>query len=243
MTVGWWDVPAFHPISLMKDWGRADCARPQSFLLPNKATFHILRAMKMAAPATAECQESEFSASAELSSSFAKSKKPTACTRIVKTKPKQTAAGLSVLGVFSDNLVHPLSAQAERVGNLGQGLSSKTSLSDVLVSVLFSGRPGTQRSPLPTGEHLQRTHPLRRKLSPTFPLAGVVCPIAKSEPFLIQNFHMDCRDFDVSFSQSELVERPNVQKESLIVIHNVYNSGRNLVKQPEFLATVVESNV
>ena len=196
----------------------------------------------MAAIPAAACQESEFSASCELSSSFAKSQKPSACIRTVKTKPKQTAAGLSVLGTFGDNLMHPLSTQAERVGYLGQGLPTKASLPNVLVSVLFSGRSGTQGSPLPSGEHLQRTNPLRRKLSPALPLTGVVRPVTKGELFSVQNFHMDCRDFDVPFSQSELIKRPNVQKESLIVIHNVYNSGRNPVKQPEFLPTVVESN-
>ena len=157
-------------------------------------------------------------------------------------KPKQMETGVSGLDIFGDNLVHPLSAEAERVGYLGQGLSTETSLPDAVVSVLFSGRPGTQRSPLPTGKHFQRADPLRRKLPSAFPLTGVVRPITKGELFSVQDFHMDCRDSDVPFSQSELVKRPNVQKESLIVIHNVYNSGRNPVKQPEFLPTVVDTN-
>jgi hypothetical protein len=196
----------------------------------------------MAEAPAAECQESEFSASSELSSSIAKSQKPSACTRSVSTKPRQIEAGVSGLGVFSDNLVHPLSAQAERVGYLGQRLSTEASLPDVLVSALFPRRSGTQWSPLPSGEHFQRTNPLRRELSSALPLTGVVRPIAKGELFSVQNFHMDCRDFDMPFSQSELVKRPNVQKESLIVIHNVYNSGRNPVKQPELLPTVVDTN-
>lgn len=53
---------------------------------------------------------------------------------------------------------------------------------------------------------------------------------------------MNSRDYTVSFSESELIESTDMQKESLIMIHAVYNSGENLYMQPELNVTVVETN-
>lgn len=158
------------------------------------------------------------------------------------TKPKKMVTGDSGLDILSHNLVDTLSGQAERIGNLRQGLSSKTGLPNVFISCFLTAGPRPERSPFPTGKHLQTSNSFRRKFTFTEPLAGVIHPIAQAELFPVKKFHMNSRDYTVSFSESELIESTDMQKESLIMIHAVYNSGENLYMQPELNVTVVETN-
>ena len=148
-------------------------------------------------------------------------------------------SGLDILG---HDLVHALPRKAERVSDLRQGLPAKTCLPNVLISGFLAAGPRPERPPLPTGKHLQRANPFRRKLAFTEPLTGVIHPIAQTELFAVKKFHMNSRDYAMPFSEPELIKCTNVQKESLIMIHAVYNSGENLYMQPEFNVTVVESN-
>ena len=50
-------------------------------------------------------------------------------------------------------------------------------------------------------------------------LPGVVDPIAKPQLFPVDDFDMDRRDFTMVFAHSKLIERTNVQKELLRMIH------------------------
>ena len=219
-------------------------SQPQPFRLAesNRAVFQKRTATKIAPPAAAACQESVFSARPELSSSFEKRKNASAFTSTVITNPKKMVIGDSGLDILGHDLVHALPRKAERVSDLRQGLPAKTCLPNVLISGFLAAGPRPERPPLPTGKHLQRANPFRRKLAFTEPLTGVIHPIAQTELFAVKKFHMNSRDYAMPFSEPELIKCTNVQKESLIMIHAVYNSGENLYMQPEFNVTVVESN-
>lgn len=151
--------------------------------------------------------------------SFANSQKPIALTKTASTSPKAIALGVVESGISGHNLVDTLAAEAEVVGNLGQGLSPKTSLPDVLVPLVFATGARSQRTPLPSGKHLQGTDTVRRKFTFPVPLPGVVDPIAKPQLPAIENLDVDRRDCAMIFSHSELIECTNVQKELLRMIH------------------------
>lgn len=151
--------------------------------------------------------------------SFANSQKPSALTNTASTSPKATALGACGSGIGGHDLVNTLTAEAEIVGNLRQGLSPKTSLPDVVVPCGLTARTRPQRTPLPSGKHLQGTDTIGRKFTFSMSLPGVVDPIAKPQLFPIDDFDMDRRDFTMVFAHSKLIERTNVQKELLRMIH------------------------
>jgi len=176
------------------------------------------------------CQESEFSKSSlpDAARIFAKSQKPNALSRTVRSIPKMPA----VLDVFCNNLMHPLSAQPKLVSYLRQRLTPKAFHLYVLISGCLPTWTGRQWSPLPSWKKLQASDPVRRKFTFTVPLPCVVNPIAKSQAVAVKAFDVNSRDYAVPFSKSELIQRTNVQKESLIMIHTVYNSRGNAYSQP-----------
>lgn len=176
------------------------------------------------------CQESEFSKSSlpDAASTFAKSQKPNALSKTVRSIPKMPA----VLDVFCNNLMHPLSAQPKLISYLRQRLTTKTCHLYVLISGCLPTWTRRQRSPLPSWKQLQATDPIRRKFTFTVPLPCVINPIAKSQAFTVKSLDMNSRDYAVAFSKPELIQRTNVQKESLIMIHTVYNSRGNAYSQP-----------
>ena len=81
-------------------------------------------------------------------------------------------------------------------------------------------------------ECVQTSNPLRRKLAFPFTLTGVIDPIAEPKFLPIQLFDMNSRDCAVPLSKTELIQCSNVQKESLIMIHTVYNSKEKCYLQP-----------
>ncbi len=151
--------------------------------------------------------------------SFANSQKPIALTRTASTSPKATALGAVESGTSGHNLVDTLTTKAEVVGNLGQGLSPEASLPDVLVPLVLATGARSQRTPLPSGKHLQGTDTVGRKFAFPVTLPGVVDPIAKPQLPAIENLDVDRRDCAMIFSHSELIECTNVQKELLGMIH------------------------
>ncbi len=175
------------------------------------------------------CQESEFSKSSlpERCRHFAKSQKPNALSKTVRSIPKMPA----VLDVFCNNLMHSLSAKSKRVSYLRQRLTTKACHLYVLVSCCLSTWARRQGTPFPTWKEFQATDSVRRKFTFSVPLTCVVDPITEPQILPVKTFHVNSRDCAVPFSKSELIQRTNVQKESLIVIHNVYNSRGNAYSQ------------
>ena len=151
--------------------------------------------------------------------SFANSQKPMALTRMASTSPKAIELAASESGTGGHNLVDTLTAQAKIVSNLGQGLSPLASLPDVLVSLVLATGARSQRTPLPSGKHLQGTDAFRRKFTFSVSLPGVVDPVSEPQLHAIEHLDVDRRDCTMIFSHSKLVECTNVQKELLGMIH------------------------
>ena len=151
--------------------------------------------------------------------SFTNSQKPSALTRMASTTPNATALGACGSDISGHDLVDTLPAQTEVVGNLGQRLPPLTGVPDVPVPLVLATGARPQRTPLPSGEHLQGTDTVRRKFTFTVPLPGVVHPIAELQRLSIENFGVDRRDCAMIFPHPELIERTNVQKELLRMIH------------------------
>lgn len=157
--------------------------------------------------------------------SFANSHKPRALIKMASTTPKAIVLGACASGISTHNpvsaynLVDALTAKTESVSELRQRLSPKAFQPDVLVSLVLAAGTWSQRTPIPAGEHLQGTNPIGSKFTFTVPLPGVVDPIAKPQLPTIKNFDVDRRDSAMVLSHSKLVERTNVQKELLRMIH------------------------
>ena len=206
---------------------RASGSQAPAFLL-NKAWFHARTVRYTAAKAEALDHPSSQSTISAAPRSFTKSQKPSALTRIVSTTPRATAGGVGCLGIDAGrhNLVHSLTAEAETVRNLRQGLPPETSLPDLDVPYDLTARARPQWTPLPAREHLQGTDTIRRKFAFSVTLPGVVDPIPKAQLLAIENFDMDRRDFTMVFAKPELIERTDVQKELLRMIHT-YTLGED----------------
>ena len=185
----------------------------------------------MADSKQAKCHDRLLLTKSDRSSATAPSQKPSAFTTTVRRMPHMAVAG-DVLDVFRDNLVHPLSRKTECVSYLGEALASEACHFNVLVTSFLASRARRQRSPLPARKHLQTSNPLRRKLAFPFTLTGVIDPIAEPKFLPIQLFDMNSRDCAVPLSKTELIQCSNVQKESLIMIHTVYNSKEKCYLQP-----------
>ena len=185
----------------------------------------------MADSKQAQCHDRLLATKSDRSSAIAPSQKPKAFTTTVKRMPHMAAAE-DGLDVFRDNLMHPLSRKTERVSYLRETLSSEACHLNVLVTSFLAPRARRQGSPLPAGEHLQASNSLGRKLAFPFTLTGVIDPIAEPQFLPIQQFDMNSRDCAVPFSETELIQCSDVQKESLIMIHTVYNSKEKCYLQP-----------
>ena len=185
----------------------------------------------MADSKQAQCHDRLLLTKSDRSSAIAPSQKPKAFTTTVRRMPHMAEAE-DVLDVFRDNLMHPLSRKTECVSYLGETLASEACHLNVLVTSFLAPRARRQGSPLPTRKHLQASNPLGRKLTFPFTLTGIVDPIAKPQFLPIQLLDMNSRDCAVPLSETELIQCSNVQKESLIMIHTVYNSKEKCYLQP-----------
>lgn len=167
-------------------------------------------------------------------STFTKSQIPSALIRQLTTKPSATVGG-AALGMSADNLVDTLSAQPEVVGDLREGLPPKASLTNLSVPFIFATRSGAQRSPLPPGKHLQGTAPIWWKFTFTMPLPRVIDPVSKPQGLVGIELDVGCRDSAVALSNSELVERTDMQEELLRMIHASTIVGEGYGMQPSTL--------
>lgn len=162
---------------------------------------------------------------------FTKRKIPSALRRQLTTKPSATVGG-AALGICADNLVDALSAQPEVFGDLREGLPPKASLTNLSVSSFLATRSGAQRSPLPTGKHLQGTAPIWWKFTFAMPLPRVIDPVSKPQGLVTEELHMGCRDSAVALSNSELVECTDVQEELFRMVHTSTIVGEGYETQP-----------
>ena len=120
------------------------------------------------------------------------------------------------------NLVNALATQVKKVCNLTQRLTLLSHLNNLRVSRLVRRRSWLERAPRPSWNLLQPGDSLLFQHALLISLADVAHPGADKYLIAIDNFDMNRGASGVAFALRELLQRPDVQIESRVVVHKLH---------------------
>lgn len=120
--------------------------------------------------------------------------------------------------IFND-LMNSLPAQIKLICNLAERRTRGAHLQNFRISVLICGRPRLQWTPLPTGNSLDGSCALFRKLIFSASLANVSNPSSQCDIRIINNFGMNCWHITMSLALCKLRKSFNIGIESRRVVH------------------------
>lgn len=121
--------------------------------------------------------------------------------------------------LFANNLVHSLPGELVLVGEVTERHAAGVLLGNHAVACRVGGRPGLERSPLPTGDAVECVDPVLWEQVLLVPLAAVGGEGPDLDVFAVHCFDVDRWDFGVAFSFDELGEGCEVRVETCGVVH------------------------
>lgn len=138
------------------------------------------------------------------------------------------ASDRDILPLFDvpDNLVDPLTRQTKVGGDPLERLTGRTPAHNLRIPLIIRPWARLERPPLPTRNLVEGVYPVCSQLPVPLPLSDIADPSAKADFFTVNDLNVQRGDVRSPVFRCILNQSGYVQDETVCVVHELYNSGR-----------------